>query len=305
MQSKKRALGKGLGALLPPRPQPAPSVQALPEVAAAPESKPSEQGLVRMAIDAITPNPFQPRDVFDEQALNDLAASIKAHGIIQPLAVTRREGKLIIVAGERRWRAARLAGLSEVPVVQLKLTDQEILEFAIIENLQRENLNPMEEARAYRALIDTFGLSQEEVAERVGKGRPTVANALRLLKLPAEFQQDIEQGALSPGHARAILSLEQEVDQRHLRNAIISNGLSVREAEKMALSMANRTPTSKPRGSSRERDPNERRLEEQLLEHFASKVELKTFDQGRGKIEIYYDSLDELERLLAAMGVEV
>lgn len=307
MQSKKRALGKGLGALLPVRtPEPITLQAPIAPAPTLPQQLPtSTEALVRLPIEDVTPNPYQPRDVFDEQALEDLAASIRAHGIIQPIAVTKRDGRLIIVAGERRWRAAHRAGLSEIPVIQLNLTDQEILEFALIENLQREDLNPLEEARAYRALIDTFGLSQEEVADRVGKGRPTIANAMRLLKLPVEFQADLESGLITPGHARAILSLENEVDQRRLRNAIVNNGLSVRDAEKLAQQLANRASTTKPRAASEQADPHVRRLREQLIDHLACRVDLKTFDQGSGKIEVYYDSLDELERILGTIGVEV
>jgi ParB family chromosome partitioning protein len=206
------------------------------------------------------------------------------------------------VAGERRWRAARIAGLTELPVISLQLNDQQVLEYALVENLQRENLNPMEEARAYRTLIESFGMSQEQVAARVGKGRPTIANALRLLKLPLEFQQDVEAGRLTPGHARAVLSLESDHDQKRLRDAVIRNGLSVREAEQLSVEIANRKTKSR---TTKAQDPHARQLREALVEHLGCRVTVKTFDPTKGKIDIYYSSLDELERVLAAMGVEL
>jgi ParB family transcriptional regulator, chromosome partitioning protein len=296
MQSKKRALGRGLGALLPPK-------SAAPAPAATAVLEQPDEPVNRLSLDALTPNPYQPRDDFKEEALNELAASIRQHGLIQPVAVTKRGDSYMIVAGERRWRAARIAGLNDIPVVVLDLNEEQILEFALIENLQRENLNAVEEAKAYRALIDSFGLSQEQVADRVGKSRPAVANSLRLLRLEAEYLRDIEAGLVSAGHARALLSLERPEWRKRLREAIVRDQLSVRETESLAVALANRKVG--PRGAKRALDPHVQRLREALIDRLACKVEVKTFDQNKGKIEIFYDSLDELERLLAALSVEV
>jgi ParB family transcriptional regulator, chromosome partitioning protein len=304
MQSKKRALGKGLAALLPTD---LPPVMAMPSATANPADTIAVETvagnrLERISIDSISPNPHQPRGVFDEGTLNELAESIRELGLIQPIIVTPRGESYLVVAGERRWRAARIAGLTELPVISLQLNDQQVLEYALVENLQRENLNPMEEARAYRTLIESFGVSQEQVAARVGKGRPTIANALRLLKLPLEFQQDVEAGRLTPGHARAVLSLEGDHDQKRLRDAVIRNGLSVREAEQLSVEIANRKTKSR---TTKAQDPHARQLREALVEHLGCRVTVKTFDPTKGKIDIYYSSLDELERVLAAMGVEL
>lgn len=299
MQPKKRALGRGLSALLPPRATPEPESGSVAVLEDSPSASPD--GRVFLPVDSISPNSYQPRHHFDENALQELAGSIRENGIIQPVVVCRRGEGYMLVAGERRWRAARIAGLTEVPTVILALTEKEMLEFALIENLQRENLNPMEESRAYKALIDTFGLSQEEVADRVGKGRPTIANALRLLRLPLEYQKDIEAGTLSAGHARAVLSLSNETDQKRLRDTILKEALSVREAERLAVELANRASRHKP---MRMLDPNIQRLREQIIERLTCRVQIKTFDHNKGKIEIYYDSLDELERFLEAIGVE-
>lgn len=307
MQSKKRAaLGRGLGALLPPRQSPPPIEPAASVVAPVADPASSGERVERVAISLIQPNPAQPRQYFDEAALSELAASIKEHGLIQPILVNRRGGDFMIVAGERRWRAAQLAGFAEVPVIALQLSEKEVLEFALVENLQRENLNSIEEARAYRALIDTFGLSQEEVADRVGRSRPAIANALRLLKLPPDVQVEIESGRISAGHARAILSLEKDADQRRLRDEILLKGLSVRQAEQRAAQISSPSrPARSQQKTPTPPDPNAKRLQEELIERFTCRVAVKTIDQNRGKIEIYYDSLDELERVLNALGVDM
>jgi ParB family chromosome partitioning protein len=301
MQSKKRALGKGLAALLPPKPTAEPAVAVIETVPAPAETETFDGArLQRLPINLVKPNPFQPRLQFNEAALAELAASIRDRGVIQPVIVTRRNDSFMLVAGERRWRASQQAGVATVPAIELNLNDQEVLEYGLIENLQRENLNPMEEARAYKALIDNFGLSQDEVADRVEKSRPAVANSLRLLKLSSEFQADIESGALSAGHARALLSIENEVERKRLRDAIIRDGLSVREAEQFALKSANRPKRARV---AKAVDPNVKSLREQFEDHLACRVTVKTFDANRGKIEIFFTSLDELERIKAAMGV--
>ncbi|PKO17146.1 chromosome partitioning protein ParB [candidate division BRC1 bacterium HGW-BRC1-1] len=300
MQSKKRGLGKGLAALLPVSPPPA--TPAEEEQLAAQQANSSVDRVRHIELDGITPNPYQPRNIFTEASLEELAASIREQGVIQPLIVTPRGDQLMIVAGERRWRASRLAGLKDVPVIVRTLDDRSVLEHALVENLQRDNLNPMEEARAFKALMDTFGLSQENVADRVGKSRSAVANALRLLKLPLPFQKDIEGGRITAGHARAILSLETDFDKQQLRDAVVRGELSVREAEQMAVSIANRPKKSK---TIKALDPHVQQLRERLIEHLTCRVSVKAFDPTKGRIEIYYDSLDELERVLTAMGIEM
>lgn len=299
MQSKKRGLGKGLSALLPVGPPPATPAEA--DAAPAQPVAPGD-AVRRVPLDGVSPNPYQPRNIFTEASLEELAASIREQGVIQPLIVTPRGEKLMIVAGERRWRASRMAGLDAIPVIVRELDDEAVLEHALVENLQRDNLNPMEEARAFKALMDTFGLTQDVVADRVGKSRPAIANALRLLKLPIAYQKDIEAGRLTAGHARAVLSLEHEHDRQRLRDAVVRDELSVREAEQLAVSIANRPTRAR---ASKALDPNVQQLRERLIEHLACRVNVKTFDSTKGRIEIHYDSLDELERILSAMGVEM
>lgn len=305
MQPKKRALGRGLEALLPQRISTLPP--AMEPNAPATAERP---GSSKLPIGSIHRNPEQPRQTFDPASLEELSNSIKAHGVLQPIAVMQAGAHYILVAGERRWRAAQQAGLTEIPAVVLdSLSDQEILECALIENLQRENLSPLEEARAYQALVETFGLSQDEVAERVSKSRPAVANTLRLLKLSEEFQRDMVEGRLTAGHARALLSLDNERMRQKLRDIIVNEQLSVRQAEERAtrIAMDNiATGRTAPRQqkSSRNEDADVRRLREQLIEAFACKVDVKSSGKDRGKIEIYYDSLDELERILNRLRVE-
>jgi ParB family chromosome partitioning protein len=255
-----------------------------------------------LPVDSLVPNPFQPRVQFDENALGELSISIKAHGIVQPLAAVKRGTGYMLVAGERRWRAARMAGLTEVPVILLNLTDQQMLECALVENLQRSDLNAIEEARAYKALMDTFGLSQEEVADRMGKSRPAIANSLRLLRLETEYQHDIEAGTISAGHARALLSLEDSADRKRLRDSIAGARLSVREAEAAAVEIANKKV--RRRTPSRPLDPNMKRLRESLMDAIGLRVDIKPLDRKRGRIEIWYEGHDDLERLLGALGIE-
>jgi ParB family chromosome partitioning protein len=305
MQSKKRALGRGLGALLPPR-NPAEVTPSSQGASSENASIPSDERVERLQLEQVFPNPAQPRQFFNDNTLQELANSIRAHGLIQPILVTRKNDGYQIVAGERRWRAAQIAGIRQIPAIVLQLSEKEILEFALVENLQRESLNAIEEARAYRALINTFGLSQEEVADRVGKGRPTIANTLRLLKLPPDVQVEIESGRLSAGHARALLSVEGEELQRRLRDEILLKGLSVRQAEQRAAEIASPVvKRSKPKRANQSSDPNRERLREELIERLACKVVLKTIDGNKGKIEIYFDSLDELERVLSVLQIEM
>lgn len=283
--SKKRVLGRGLGNLIPEGRPAEPSRQ--------------DHGAREVSVDAIDANPYQPRTVFDQQALEDLAASIRTHGIIQPLVVTPAgDRRYRLIAGERRLRAASLAGLDKVPVVERKEESSErTLAIALIENVQREALNPIEEARAYERLHDEFALTQEEIAERVGKSRSSVANLVRLLKLPVEVQQMVESGELSMGHARALITLEKAKDQIALAKRIVAKGLNVRQAEELAAA------PSKPetKKTKKEKDVFTRDAEERLARALMTKVEIARGRKG-GTIKIAFGSEDELIRLFERLS---
>ncbi len=253
-------------------------------------------GFFLCPIEKITPNPYQPRKSMRREALDELAGSVKEKGILQPLVVRETDDGYELIAGERRWRAAQLAGLKAVPVIIKDVSPAEVLELALIENIQRQDLNPLEEAMAYERLIQEFGLSQAEVAERVGRDRSTVANCLRLLKLPAYAKEDITEERLTSGHARALLMIDDPVLQRHLRDEIISRGMSVRKAEAMAkrLLRAQNQPEKEipPRP-----DPDVERLCEELSRRLASRVRIVSGKRG-GRLEIHYRDLDELEKII-------
>jgi ParB family transcriptional regulator, chromosome partitioning protein len=253
----------------------------------------------------LKPNPHQPRHEFDEEALRELADSIREHGIIQPIIVEDAgDGSYFIIAGERRTRAARLAGLTKVPVVVKKFSDERKLEIALIENIQRENLNPVEEAQAYHELMTLGNLSQEEAAARVGKNRSTVANALRLLKLPEDMTSSLATGQITPGHARAILSVLNPSDQRILFGRIVGNALSVRDAERMAAELNGGSRASaekkekKPKSEDTGiiKDIEIRNIEQRFIDVLGTKVSMKG-NLDRGTIEIAYFSRDDLDRL--------
>ncbi len=273
--SKRRALGKGLSALIP-------------EVK---EPKGSEYFLC--SLEQIRPNQFQPRRNFDEQATAELAASIKEKGLLQPLLVRRLEKGYELIAGERRWRAAQLAGLSEVPVVVKEVNDSELLEMALIENIQREDLNPLEEALVYQQLIEELNFTQEDLSRRVGKDRSTIANALRLLKLPRDAWDSLVSGELSRGHARAILGLEGKQQQKEALRKVLRAGLSVRETERLVK----RLKSKKTKQAEVEADPQLEFLTEQLKRLLKTMVRIKDRG-GKGKVEIEYYSWDDLERIL-------
>lgn len=281
MLNKKKVLGRGIGALIGD--------------AERPVIDRSKEKYLMCPLTDITPNPTQPRKHFDEAALKELSESIKEHGVIEPLIVRRALGGFELIAGERRWRASRMAGLSEVPVVITDATDEKSLEFAIIENIQREDLNAIEEAEAYRSLMNAFGLSQEEVAQRVGKERATVANYLRLLKLTPEVREELIKGSITMGHAKALLSIEGHGAQNELCRTIISKGLSVREAE----SLVNQGVTSKP-SAKKQKSSAFNPLEDELREIFGTKVSFKD-SKGKGRIEINFFSADERERIIDLM----
>ncbi len=285
MAEKRPALGRGLSALIPTTP-PAPAAVPPREREREP-ARPSE-----LDIDLLAPNPRQPRQHIDETHLEELAQSIRSHGMIQPIIVRRAGNHYEIVAGERRWRAAQHAGLLKVPVIVREVPDDKLLEVALIENIQREDLNAIEEAQAYRRLTDELNLSQEQVASAVGKDRATVANYIRLLKLPAEVRNDLAAGSLSMGHARALLSLPDESAQRRLARDVVSRQLSVRETE--GLVRRETTPRVVP--PPRRIDPNTRAAEEQLKLALGTRVSILRKGQG-GRIEIHFANEDELQRL--------
>jgi ParB family chromosome partitioning protein len=282
MAEKRPALGRGLSALIPPAPPPA--------AAAAPRDphRPTE-----LDIDLLTPNPDQPRLQMDEQKLDELAQSIRSHGVIQPILVRRTAAGYEIVAGERRWRAAQRAGLLKVPVTVGDIADDQLLAVALIENIQRENLNPIEEAQAYRRLADDLGLSQEAIAAAVGKDRATVANYIRLLKLPVEVKNDLASGALSMGHARALITLPDDVAQRRVAREVVSRGLSVRETE--ALARREQLPAPPPPAPARV-DPNTRAAEDRLKLALGTRTRIVRKGNA-GRIEIEFADEDELQRL--------
>ena len=271
--TQKQALGRGLSALLPGR-----------------DDVPRGTGARDVEIGRLVPNRFQPRREFSEGSLAELAASIREHGIVQPIVVTPRGENLEIVAGERRWRAAALAGLTKVPVVwREKQSESDLLEVALVENLQREDLNPLDAAEAYARLKDEFRLSHEKIADRVGKDRTTVTNALRLLKLPASVRDHIRSGALSAGHARALASLASADDQERLAEEILRRGLSVRQTEKRVAGMGS---ADKLRRAHR-RDPFTRDAEEKLSRRLHARVRIVRRRRG-GRIEIAFASEEEL-----------
>jgi ParB family chromosome partitioning protein len=285
MLNKKKVLGRGLGALIGD----AGRAGRTGAPGGAGEKTGEEGRFILCPISDISPNRLQPRKSFDEAALKGLSDSIKEKGVIEPVVVRRNSGGYELIAGERRWRAAKMAGFGEVPAVIADVSDEESLEFAIIENIQREDLNAIEEAEAYRSLVN-FGLTQEEVARKVGKERATVANYLRLLKLPPEVKDELSSGRISMGHARAILSIEGHAAQANLCRSIIRKGLSVREAE--ALSQRGGTPKK-----ARTRDAAISPLEDALREKFGTKVLVKD-KGGKGRIEILYYSAEERERII-------
>ncbi len=285
----KRALGKGIGALL------------------GENDAQDEAPVTEVALGSLKPGPQQPRQSFDEATLKELAQSIKEKGILQPiLAEQDVDGSYIIVAGERRARAARLAGMQKVPVIVRRFSAQEKLEIALIENVQREDLTPIEEALAYRRLMDIAELSQEQVAARVGKDRSTVANTLRLLKLPEESREALSHGLITAGHARALLALVNTGDQHVLLRRIVENGLSVREAEDVAASF-NKGKKGKGRSSgsgvasSIRKEPEIQELEQKLIEKLGTKVEVHGTG-SKGRIQISYFSSDDLERILQILA---
>lgn len=299
---KRKALGKGLRSLIPeaPRPnQPEPGAGGTAIVHAESVAQ-SARSFPQVDLDRIVPNRRQPREEFDEAALEALAQSLRSDGVLQPVLVRpMADGRFGLVAGERRWRAAQRAGLLKIPVVIREIPDDRLLEFALVENLQREELNPMEEARAFRTLVDEIGLTQQQVAERVGKQRTTVSNTLRLLALPEPVQKLVRSGDLSMGHARALLGLGMATDQTSLAERAVREGLSVREVE----AQVNRIQRSKTamgetiRVAPARRDPNVVAAEDALQRVLGTKVRIQQGKSGIGRVEIHFYSGEELSRI--------
>jgi ParB family chromosome partitioning protein len=290
----KRGLGKGLSALLPSDENKAPSV---------PTGEIKNSGEIFISLDKINTNPNQPRKDFDEAELAELADSIRQQGIIQPILVEEAgDGTYTIIAGERRFRSAKLAGLSEVPVILRKYSDDKRMLVSLIENIQRANLNPIEEASAYKQLMEFGGFSQDELASSVGKNRATVANALRLLKLPGEMLESIRKAEISPGHARAILSVSETREQEILFREIVKKGLSVREAEKRALTLGGGQKKKPEKPAFKGRAPELSAMEEKFITHLGTKVAING-DLNRGNIVIEYYSMEDLERLYEIFGI--
>ncbi len=296
MGVKRGGLGKGLDSLIPDNgkvPESGRKTKVVEKVIEKIVEKPSE---VKLKINQIEPNREQPRKKFDEQALEELADSIRQFGILQPLIVQEKEKYYEIIAGERRWRAAKLVGLKEIPVVIRKMSEQEMVEISLIENIQRENLNPIEEAAAYKRLLEEFHLTQEEIAERVAKSRTAVTNSMRLLKLDERVQQMVVDEMLSTGHARALLAVEDPELQFQTANKIYNERLSVREVEKLVKNIG------KEKSSKKEKDLQQEAvfqdLEEKMKVSLGTKVSINRKDDKKGRIEIEYYSMEELERLM-------
>ncbi len=310
----KPALGRGLGALLgsgraaagpaTPSSAPSPAADAAPPAAAEPPAR----AVRNVALDKVVPSPLQPRREFTEDALRDLAESIRSQGILQPLVVRPGQSGLELIAGERRWRAARLAGLKEVPVLEREATDREVLELALVENLQREDLNPLEEALGYSELQSRFGLTQDHVAQKVGRSRAAVANALRLLKLPDDVKDALKAGQLSVGHAKVLLGIADAALLSSVARQAREQSLSVRQTEEVVSRLlakrdgqpaAMAVPPSVP-----VRDPHVVDVENRLRQRLATRVGVR-YRAGRGSIEIRFTDDDELSRVLALLGVEI
>ena len=290
--TKNKGLGKGISALL--------STEGIPEN--------TSDSVVELKINDVSPNTEQPRKDFDEEKLNELAASIKENGVIQPIIVQRRDNGYRIVAGERRWRASRLAGLKVIPAIVRDLTDQETMEQALIENLQREDLNPVEEALAMQALIKTHKLTQEQLAKKLGKPRATIANTLRLMNINESLLDFIRSGELTAGHAKAILSLKDDEDQRRVADVIMTKDMSVRQAEDYVKKYVWAKENNAEPKEKREIDPQVRlsikEVETRLKKCLGSRVKIKVTDQdsGKGKIVIDYKDNEDLDRIISLIS---
>jgi len=280
----KRGLGKGLGALIPDL-----EINSGDTVSLIP-------------INEIRPNPHQPRKTFDDEKIAELAASIKEHGVVQPILLRSTADGYELIAGERRWRAAKIAGLKSIPAITKEFSDAQMMEIALIENIQRENLNPIEEALAYKKLMDTFALTQSQLAEKVGKSRPAVANVLRLLNLPSEIQSGVSRGTISFGHAKALLAVDDPIKLQKIYLKIVENNYSVRQTEELikemnskSVNVSRRTNKNTPKANNA--SVHLKSIENNLAEKLGTKVKIVT-GTNKGKIEIEYYSTEDLERIL-------
>lgn len=302
MAVRRNGLGKGIDSLIPPAPKKKTDIEKIEnkvvnkESAADTNKEKIVNGEQKVKITMVEPNREQPRKDFDEDSLLELADSIKQYGILQPLLVTKKDDYYEIIAGERRWRAAKLAGIKEIPVIIKEYTSQEIVEISLIENIQRENLNPIEEAMAYKRLLQEFSLKQDEVAERVSKSRTAVTNSMRLLKLGDKIQQMIVDDMISTGHARALLAIDDDEQRFILANKIFDEKLSVRETEKLIKSLKNpKKEKAKPKQQTDQFVYDN--LIEKMKGAIGTKVNIAQKAEGKGKIEIEYYSQQELERI--------
>ena len=294
----KAALGKGLGALIS-APNAVSGVLRLPPLA-----QPAPGDVVnRVTLDQIVPSPLQPRTEFQTEQLTELMESIREHGIIQPLIVRRVNGKLELIAGERRFRASRELGLKEVPVIVREASDKDVLEMALIENLQREGLNPIEEALAYSRLAKDFSMRQEDIAQRVGKNRATVANTMRLLDLPQNVRDLLVSSKLTTGHAKVLLMLKKQEEQERVALQIITKGLTVRAAEKVIDAILHPPLPPKPKPTETEFARAIESVEQKLIQHLTTNVSIQHAEK-KGRIEIDYYGAEDLNRILALLGVE-
>jgi ParB family transcriptional regulator, chromosome partitioning protein len=305
MPQQKRGLGKGLGALIPT----APTVAAEPghpyPSAGGAEADPGSLGAYfeEIPVGAVTPNPRQPRQVFDEEALEELAASIRVVGLLQPVVVRKvMPGHYELVMGERRWRACELAGLEQIPAIVRETSDDDLLRDALIENLHREQLNPLEEAAAYQQLLDDFSATHEELARKIGRSRPHISNTIRLLSLPANVQKRVAAGVLSAGHARTLLAVEDLQAQEHLAHRIVAEGLSVRAVEEIVALGVQAAKTPRPHDAKpKPVAPGLKDLANRLSDVFDTRVKVE-LGQRKGKIVVEFASLEDLDRIVEAMS---
>lgn len=303
MASRKSGLGKGLDSLITGGREEASAEKSKPEVIEKIVEKVVEKPVeVKLKISEIEPNREQPRKDFNEDALEELADSIREYGVLQPLLVQKENGYYKIIAGERRWRAAKKAGLKEVPVIIKDYTSQQLIEISLIENIQREDLNPIEEAMAFKRLLEEFHLKQDEVAERVSKSRVVITNAIRLLKLDDRVQNMLINDMLSAGHGRALVSIENKEDQYALAIRIVDEKLSVRETERMVQNYLQPKKKKEKVTFSESEELAYQTMQERLKQILGSKVTIQKKDKGKGKIEIEYYSTEELERLMELMN---
>ena len=291
----KRGLGKGLDSLIPTNVMMESEVKHA-TVSTASSAEEGKDGTLMVKLSKVEPNREQPRKNFDEDSLQELAESLKQFGMLQPILVQNRGDYYEIIAGERRWRAAKIAGLKEVPVIVRELTDHEIVEISLIENIQREDLNPIEEAQAYKRLLTEFHLKQDEVAERVSKSRTSVTNSMRLLKLCDEVQKMVVDDMISTGHARALISIEDPEEQYLIAQKIFDEKLSVREVEKLVKDL--HKPPKPPKEENKTLQAIYQEISERLKQSLSTKVSVSAKQNGAGKIEIEFYNHEDLERLL-------